>query len=106
MPCARPGKSSTKRRARSGDSFLPVRRTVEGRQRALELLAREAAPDEDEPRAVVLVGPPVEVLRRMDDVLDAVQDERSRAADVQQPLDPEHVAATALKQHGQPDPER
>ena len=43
---------------------------------------------------------------RMDDVLDAVQDDRPRAADVQEALHPQDVLAAGLEQHRQPDAER
>ena len=66
----------------------------------------EAAADEDEPRAPVVVRPGVEVHRRVDDVLDAVHEQRPVAADVEQPLDPEDVLAARLQQHRQPDAER
>ena len=42
----------------------------------------------------------------MDDVLHAVQDERARAADVQEALHPQEVLAACLEQHRQPDAER
>jgi hypothetical protein len=67
-------------------STLPAsspRGRVEGGERGGELLSRDAAADQDDARAMIVVGPLVEVDRRVDDVLDAVQDERPRAADVQ-----------------------
>ena len=50
----------------------------EGSQRPLEPLRVEPPADEDEPRAVVVVRPGVQVDRRVDDVLDGVDEQRAR----------------------------
>ncbi len=42
----------------------------------------------------------------MDDVLDAVEDERAGAADIQEVPSPGEILAARLEQHRQPDPER
>ena len=55
---------------------------------------------------MVVVRPGVEVLGRMHDVLDAVQDDRARGADVEEPLDAEDVGPPAAEEHRQPDAER
>ena len=65
----------------------------------------EAAADEDDPRAAIVVRPGVQVLRRVDGVLHAVHEQRPLGADVEQSLDAEHVLATRLKEHRQPDAE-
>src|SRR5215212_11380994 len=46
------------------------------------------------------------MLWRMDDVLHAVEDDGPRAPDVQKALHAQHVLATGVKQHAEPDPER
>ena len=51
-------------------------------------------------------GHVVEMAGAVDDVLDAVEDDRPRLADVEQALDAEHVEAAAVQQHRQPDGER
>ena len=62
----------------------------------LERFPVEAVADDDEPRAVVLVGPRIEVHGRVDGVLHAADEERAFAADVEQSLDAEDLlAATA-----------
>ena len=43
--------------------------------------------------------------RRMDDVLDGVDEQRPFAADVEQALDAQDLAAAGMEQHRQPDPE-
>src|SRR5436190_9388095 len=63
----------------------------------------DAPPDEDEPRAPVLVGPRVKVDRRVDDVLDAVQEKRPRTADIEESLHAQDVLTSTLEQHRQPD---
>src|SRR3972149_2847639 len=84
---------------------LTPRRALEGGERRLHLSASDAARDEDEPRAPVAVRPRVEVLGRVDDVLDAVQEDRSRGTDVEQALDAQDVRSPALQEHRQPDAE-
>ena len=74
-------------------------------QRPLQPLGVEVPADEDEPRAAVVVRPGVEVHGRMDDVLDGVDEQRPVAADVEQALDPQDLAAARVEQHRQPDPE-
>src|SRR5437867_10369881 len=54
---------------------------VEGRQRPFDDLARQLSHDEDEPRAVVRRRPAVQVHRRMNQVLDAVDHHWRRHAD-------------------------
>src|SRR5262249_25283086 len=80
--------------------------SLESTQRALQLGCREAAADEDDARAMVGVGPAVEVERRMDDVLYAVQEQRARRPDGAQPLHTQDVGATRGEQPRQPDAER
>ena len=55
---------------------------------------------------MVLVGPGVEVHGWVDDVLDAVEEQRAVGADVEQPLHAEDLRAARLQEHRQPDPER
>ncbi len=57
----------------------------------------DAARDEDDSRAAVVVGPGVEVLGRMDDVLDAVQDHRAGGAHVEEPLDAQDIRSAASR---------
>src|SRR5215218_3501621 len=66
----------------------------------------DAFGDKDDPGAAVLVGPLAEVLRRMDDVLHAVEDDGSSLADVEEPFDTQHVLTPGVEQHAEPDPER
>ena len=66
----------------------------------------DASGDEDDPGSVILVGPLIEVLRRVDDVLHAVEDDGSSLPDVEEPLDSQHVLAPGVEQHAEPDPER
>ena len=51
-------------------------------------------------------GQAFEVHGWVDDVLDAVQEQRTVGADVEQPLHPEDVRAARLQEHRQPDAER
>src|SRR5262245_27196840 len=60
-----------------------ARCSVEREQGALDRLRVEIAANEDDPRAAIVVRPRVEVLRRMDDVLHAVEEQRPSAADVE-----------------------
>src|SRR5205807_287464 len=78
-------------------------RAVEGGERLPERALVHPTADEDDARAAVLVRPRVEVDRWVDHVLDAVQDERPRAAHVEQALDPQYLLTARLKQHRQPD---
>src|SRR5215213_10420390 len=61
--------------------------------------------NEDNPGLAVLVGPLAEVLRRMDYVLHAVDDDGPCLADVKQSFDAQHVLAPGIQQHAEPDPE-
>ena len=54
---------------------------------------------------MVVVRPGGEMDRRVHDVLDAVEEDRARGADVEQPLDTVDLGAPSLEQHRQPDPE-
>src|SRR5215208_143298 len=62
--------------------------------------------DEDYPGPAVLVGPLAEVLRRMDYVLHAVDDDGPCLADVKKSFDTQHVLTPGIQQHAEPDPER
>src|ERR671916_1840230 len=79
---------------------------AEGEQGAQQLFGMDAPGDKDDSGAVVLVGPLVEVLRWMDGVLYAVEDDGSRLSDVEETLDAQHVLAPGVQQHAEPDPER
>src|SRR5258708_38588486 len=80
-------------------------RRVECGERALEIVALQAQTDEDEARAAVAVRPGIEMHRRMDDVLHAVQEQRPRRTDVEEPFDAEDLRAARLQEHRQPDAE-
>ena len=69
-----------------GERLRPYRsrRVIECAERCAQTLGVEVAADEDEPRPQVLIGPLVEVHRRVDSVLDAVDEHGAVAADVQQ----------------------
>ena len=80
---------------------------VEHGKRALDAPALQAVHDEDETRAPVGVGPLFQVARRMDDVLNAVDQHGGRhAGDVQKTLEAQHVGAVTVQQHARPDAER
>jgi hypothetical protein len=80
--------------------------SAEGQQGVQQLFGMDASGDEDDPGSVVLVGPLTEVLRRVDDVLHAVEDDGSSLPNVEEPLDSQHVLAPGVEQHAEPDPER
>src|SRR5437870_11723198 len=71
----------------------------------MERVGLDVPADEDETRAVILVRPRVEMDGRVDDMLDAVQEDRAGCADVQQALHAQNVVPAALEQHRQPDSE-
>ena len=54
---------------------------------------------------MIVVRPGSEVLRRVDDMLDAVEQQRAGTADVEQALDAQHAGAVRLQQHREPDAE-
>ena len=82
------------------------KQSAEGQQGVQQLFGMDASGDEDDPGSVILVGPLTEVLRRVDDVLHAVEDDGSSLPDVEEPLDSQHVLAPGVEQHAEPDPER
>ena len=65
--------------------------------------AIEAAGDEHQVRAICAGGPCRQVLWRMHDVLGGVHDHRAGVADVEKPLDAQHVRPVRVQQHAEPD---
>jgi hypothetical protein len=75
-------------------------------KRALDDIALEPSDYEDDARTAIIVRPGRQVIRRVHEVLHAVDDNWPAVrTDVQQSFHAQDVAAMAMQQHGQPDAE-
>src|SRR6266481_6293742 len=88
-----PAQSTPLRRFRRGDGS-------DAGEKLRNRGARQAAGDEDQPRAPILVRPVLELDRRVGDVLDIMDDHRAAAfRDCEQALDAEEIGTSQCRQN-------